>query len=275
MKKTTTSLLTAALAGTLSLATVTETRAAITYETIVQWGELGGEDIVTGEGNKSGQNALGTSYDDTAQVNPLSGTDGYYATSPSERTIDFYGAQSAAFGGGVFVNVGGPADYAQLVANVGPSQFDVMAAWDIKDGFLNSQPGPVLESFTMEWQPRGDANTTVSFLLETSSGWYVTDTVQTVTDGSWSTFTLDVSNYPLAPTETWSSFSSFGVSGGGGAPDLNDIQSVGFFSTTTGNTSWSGLRLRHFEVTAAVPEPSSTALLGLGLSSLLLRRKRS
>jgi len=262
-------LLSAALMG--FIVTAPSVSAAITYETIVQWGELGGEAIVTGAGNKSGQNPLGSSYDDTAQVSPSSGADGYYATSPSERTSAFYGAQSSAFGGGVFVNTAG--DYMQLVANVG-IQFDTMTAWDIKDGFLNSQPGPVLESFTLEYQKRGSAVTDVSFLLETSSGWYVTDTVQTAT-GGWDTFTLDVSNYPLAPTETWSSYSQFGVSGGVGVPDLNDIQSVGFFSTSTASANWDGVRVRHFEVTAAVPEPSSTALLGLGGVALMLRRRRA
>ena len=47
------------------------------------------------------------------------------------------------------------------------------------------------------------------------------------------------------------------------------------FTRNVADDSGEAFAIRDFTLTAAVPEPSSTALLGLGLSSLLLRRKRS
>ena len=47
------------------------------------------------------------------------------------------------------------------------------------------------------------------------------------------------------------------------------------FTRNVADDSGEGFAIRDFTLAAAVPEPSSTALLGLGLSSLLLRRKRS
>ena len=258
------SLLSAALMG--FIATAPSLKAAITYETIVQWGELGGEDIVSDVTN--GQNAFGTTYD-LDEVNPSSGSNGYYITDPSERTSVFHGAQAQAFGGSEFVSNGAPNfDYVQIVAN-STAAFEAMAAWNVSDGFLNSQPGPVLESFDIEFQRRGAGGADISFLLETSNGWYVTDTIGAEDGANWTTFSLD------ADSTTWSSFSGFSVSGGGGSPDFSDIVSVGFRVESDAVSGWDGARVRYFEVTAAVPEPSSTALLGLGGVALLLRRRRS
>ena len=59
----------------------------------------------------------------------------------------------------------------------------------------------------------------------------------------------------------------FTVSGG------NDV-TLTFDPEATGFDGLDQLLLNGFQLTF-VPEPSSTALLGLGLSSLLLRRRRS
>lgn len=61
----------------------------------------------------------------------------------------------------------------------------------------------------------------------------------------------------------------YGTLGGGGADTFGTINFIGGFGELDYTT---GDQIRLLSV---VPEPSSTALLGLGLSSLLLRRKRS
>jgi len=61
----------------------------------------------------------------------------------------------------------------------------------------------------------------------------------------------------------------YGTLGGGGADTFGTINFIGGFGELDYTT---GGQIRLLSV---VPEPSSTALLGLGLSSLLLRRKRS
>ena len=85
-----------------------------------------------------------------------------------------------------------------------------------------------------------------------------------------STLTVDFRGYDFS-TNKGSDIVLFdyGTLGGGGADTFGTINFIGGFGELDYTT---GGQIRLLSV---VPEPSSTALLGLGLSSLLLRRKRS
>ena len=69
------------------------------------------------------------------------------------------------------------------------------------------------------------------------------------------TLTIDVSTLGIAGVSTVGDIDTFFLAFAG--------------NETTGGTTWVD------NLVITVPEPSSTALLGLGLSSILLRRKRS
>jgi hypothetical protein len=112
----------------------------------------------------------------------------------------------------------------------------------------------------------------VSFLMEDSLGqWHISQTFTEVLSDDYVTVSQ------AAADMSWNLYTPFvtGVDsiGASSSPLLTDVNSVGYYVDHT-STLVGGMRVRYFQVTAA-PEPSSTALLGLGGLALMLRRKRS
>ena len=265
------------LHAALLLALIAVATSAAHAATIVQWGAQGGDTgVVTSTGSGP---VTPSTYTASTLYNP-SGTLGYNDTDPA-RTNKFSGAATKNQNNNFVENANG--DYIQLLANMGTDPdpatrfYEGMLAWDGGAGgsgqsaFLTNDGQ--LESFHVEFVRRGTANTpTVSFLLETTAGWYISDQSATNSSSTYTVFDANIASL------TWTGFSQFGVSAGVGAPDTTDFVSVGFYLSDTNDTTntFSGGYIRNFEVTAtAIPEPSSTALLGLGGLAFALRRRRA
>ena len=250
---------------TLSIGVAALAAMAITSQaaTIVKWGESGGDTtIVTGNGNGTVSTTYTGSY-----INPADGSSGY-STSVAGQTREYYGAISQT--GSVFgiVSLAG-GDQIQMVKNFSNNggSLDSMVAWESPD-FLTSDRE--LASLTMEFETRGGNGSTANYLIETTAGWY--QSVQTFTDDNLTTINTNIGDL------TWTAFTGFGITDttGGAGADTDNIVSVGAYfnsSIDAGGGNWTGAKLQYFEV-IAVPEPSSTALLGLGGLALILRRRK-
>jgi hypothetical protein len=236
-------------------------------DTIVHWGVAGGDtEILTAGSNTKGQVQFPAIYDPATLVNPAD-TIGGYDVDAVGRTNVFSGADNGNFSNTFSDNAAG--DYMQLINNFGrdtAGTFLSMVAWE-SSGFLTGVG--TLESYQLEFRTRdnGDAST-ATFLLETSSGWYVSDqTFVSSTNANYVQVNENIADL------TWAGFNGFQVTAGTGPADISDIQSVGFYSSTDSLSGFSGNFVRHFEVTT-IPEPSSSALLGLCGFALLMRRRR-
>ncbi|MDH4203528.1 MAG: hypothetical protein OEV87_11635, partial [Phycisphaerae bacterium] len=213
---------------------------------IVKWGQAGGDtEILTAGTNTAGQNPFPAVYDPAALVNPADGTNGYDVNAAG-RTNEFSGAYSNTNTTPVFVN-NAAGDYMQLVYNgdFTAAPFETMVVWDSSEFLAQGSSSP-LEELSVEFREKSSSNVpTVSFVVETSAGWYVTDQTDT-TDQTYKSFILD------AATATFSGFNKFGLTAGSGQPDLSDIQSVGVLSSTT-NTAvgWTGTFIRYVNVVAS------------------------
>jgi hypothetical protein len=255
MKKTTTSLLTAALAGTLSLATTTETRAiTITLDptTLNRLTDDQGDDsedpqvnLTTfstwdnaGQAQKS--TLLYTSAQDfidamNSQLSAGLQNKGYIITSATLQV----GADAPASNG----------DSYQDAANVYVLDTDMTDYVSAQASFDEKSTGTGWTSGEFSNADYGDSASIGTGVITTTdipnnrgyTTFTLTDTVQSWVDGN------------LADTLVF-------------APE----NGVAFFNSETNiaNVEWT-------LTFTAVPEPSSTALLGLGLSSLLLRRRRA
>jgi hypothetical protein len=227
------------------LAVFTVVAAASTFD-IVKWGQAGGDlQILTVDGNLRGQNPFPAVYNPATLVNPADGINGYDVNAFG-RTNEFSGAFSNTNTTPVFVgNAAG--DYMQLVYNgdFTVTPFETMVAWDSSQ-FL-AQGSSQLEELTVEFRERSTSNVpTVSFVVETSAGWYVTDQIDSMNGSTYKSFILD------AASATFSGFNKFGVTAGSGQPDLSDLQSVGVFSSTTGTViGWTGTFVRYINVVAS------------------------
>lgn len=141
-----------------------------------------------------------------------------------------------------------------------------------------------------------DATTSISIALGSDAIQLGTARYAVLDAGQWylsnTTFSIDGGTHTLSSsgTEQWGAFNPLGTGGGsslvgtglGVAPSsfsaisLNDVQGFGLWVTNSGNAI-------DFEVTgftattvAAIPEPSSLALVGLGLGVVgFIRRKRA
>ena len=116
----------------------------------------------------------------------------------------------------------------------------------------------------------GDFSTTIFTLDSALAGVSAVNNTGALNLDALSTLTVDFRGYDFS-TNKGSDIVLFdyGTLGGGGADTFGTINFIGGFGELDYTT---GGQIRLLSV---VPEPSSTALLGLGLSSLLLRRKRS
>ncbi len=212
---------------------------AVQADTIVKWGESGGDDtIVTANANGT----YGTTYTGT-YVSPADGVSGY-STNVAGQTRNYYGAMDPS-GNPFGLNENGGAggtDAIQMVKNFGGAGGSVesMIAWESPD-FLTSDRQ--LASFAMEFATRGGTSK-ARYLIETSAGWYQSD--QELTDDDYTIISNAVGDL------TWSSFGLFGVTGGGATPaNPDNIVSVGaYFTSTLASGNWTGAKLQYFEVTA-------------------------
>ena len=211
---------------------------------IVNWGVSGGDTaIVTGTAVSAP--GLTSIY---GLVSPADGAAGYDLNAAGQ-TRTFYGAMSENWT--KVINEGVP-DYMQLVHN-GDGAADVltsMIAWESQD-FLTSDSE--LENMTVQYESRGGDSTAAYFLIETTDGWY--KSIQ-------SDSTTETRNYRTwtqgAGVLTWGAFSEFGVTGGTGAADITDIQSVGmYFSSVNTSANFFGTKIEYVNVTAsgAVNQP--------------------
>ncbi len=216
--------------------------------TIVQWGAQGGDTgIVTSSG--SGQNSTPSTYAPATLYNPASPNLGYNDVD-SARCNKFGGAATKNQNNNFVNNAAG--DYIQLLANMGAfGYYEGMLAWNGGAGasgqsaFLTSDEQ--LESFHVEFKQRSsDNNPVVSFLLETTAGWYISDQTATNSSSTYTVFDKDIADL------TWTGYGQFGVTAGAGtAPDTADIVSVGLYlEDTNGGGNFSGGYIRNFEVTA-------------------------
>ncbi|MHC4906092.1 MAG: putative Ig domain-containing protein, partial [Planctomycetota bacterium] len=214
---------------------------------IVKWGETGGDtQILNVVGNTAGQNPLPTVYDPATLVNPADGTNGYDVNAAG-RTNVFSGAKNSTNTTAVFAdNAAG--DYMQLVYNgdCTVTPHETMVVWDASEFLVQGSSSP-LEELSVEFKEKASSNVpTVSFVVETSAGWYVTDQTDTQDGSTYKSFILD------AATATFSGFNKFGVTAGSGQPNLSDVQSVGVLSSTTNTViGWTGTFIRHIKVVAS------------------------
>ena len=217
-------------------------------DTIVKWGDVPADtEIVTA--NARGLNQLEATYDEAAIGSPEDGTNDY-TLGVAGQTRTFYGAMSSANNVPIIHNNGG-GDRIQMVHNFGgsPGTLTSMVAWQTSD-FLAS--GRSLDSMTVSYASRGGDGTTVSFLVETTSGWYQSDQTDLNDAGTYADFSGTNGNL------TWSPFSEFGVTGGVGAADTTDILSVGLYSSSTNTSSnFIGGLVSYFEVTTLPDSPGS------------------
>jgi len=204
--------------------------------TIVEFGASGGSEMVTANANPA---SIPTTYSTASYLSPADGTGGY-STNVAGQTRNYYGAMDPVHLFGLGNGGGETGDAIQMVKNFSGAggSIESMIAWQ-EDDFLTSDRA--LESFDMEFATRGGASK-ARYLIETAAGWYQS---QEFTNDDWTSTSNHVADL------TWSAFSLFGVSGGGGTADTNNIVSVGaYFTSTLASGNWTGAKLQYFKVTA-------------------------
>jgi len=239
--------------------------------TLVHWGESGGDTGIV-PANTTG--SLSTTYTDGASINPTVGAS--YYPSNTDRTPTYNGAHTNSGTSHQMQDRTTPGDR-MFIQGSGAVGVEAMFAWESGVHTLSSSTGYKDYNFTWEGQLRSDADTgLMRFLLEDSAGqWHISQSFSVTAvpnDSGLDSFSGSASSL------TWSSYTPFSAGvdtiGAGSTPDLVSAQSFGFYVESTGTIANTGIAMEYFQVNA-VPEPSSTALLGLGGLALMLRRKRS
>ena len=242
--------------------------------TLVHWGEPGGDTGIV-SGNQTGTDQ--TTYNETDEDNPAVGAS-YYPSATGRNPLFNVTTSTTSFSIGIDNDAAGTsAGSDNLIVRMNTSGVAQQAMVSWTDGtHMTSLQQPYEDNltFTIEGKRRnsGTSALTVRFVMEDSLGqWYVSQAYTELLSDDY------VSLSQTAADMSWNLYTPFvaGVDSVGAAssPSFLDVNSVGYYVDHT-SAAVGGLRVRYFQVTA-VPEPSSTALLGLGLSSLLLRRKRS
>ena len=191
---------------------------------IVQLGARGGtRDMVTSSG--SGQNSTPSTYDAQTLYNPLAPALGYTGdafggAATKNQNSNWVNDVTTNSRNGRITDTG--FDYIQVLANMGTSTnqaerfYEAMLVWDggaNGSGQSAFRSTDEIDAFHIEFKARGTPTpTTVSFLLETAAGWYVTDQTVTETGVGYTTFDANIADL------TWTGFSQFGVTAGAGAP---------------------------------------------------------
>ena len=237
--------------------------------TLVHWGESGGDTGIV-PANTTG--SLSTTYTDGASINPTVGAS--YYPSNTDRTPTYNGAHTTSGTTHQMQDRTAPGDR-MFIQGSGAVGVEAMFAWESGVHTLSSSTGYKDYNFTWEGQLRSGSDTgSTRFLLEDSAGqWHISQSFSVTAPASG----LD-SFSGSASSLSWSSYTPFSAGvdtiGAASTPDIVSAQSFGFFVESTATISNTGVAMEHFLVTA-VPEPSSTALLGLGGLALALRRRRS
>ena len=244
--------------------------------TLVHWGESGGDGNIVTAGTTG---SLSTTYTDGASLNPTVG--GSYYPSNTDRTPTYNAAHTTSVSA-QDIQDRTPGDRLLFRGGPGGTPVETMFAWEDGVHTLNSSTGYKDYNFTWEGHLRSTGVIgAMNFLLEDSMGqWHISQSFSLTSSDSSSLDSFSGS----ASSLTWSLYTPFGTGGNaagvdtigaGTSPDLVSAQSFGFYTEAVhATTANSGVALNYFQVTA-VPEPSSTALLGLGGLALMLRRKRS
>ena len=121
-------------------------------DTVVKWGEPGGDAGITTEKTRSGKNLPGPTYDVSNPLNPADGVGGYDLNAAGQ-TRTFYGATSVAQRLNV-VNEDRNGDHLQLVSRADSTAgtYSSMTAWKASDFLAGVRE---LESMSVEVASRG------------------------------------------------------------------------------------------------------------------------
>ena len=235
---------------------------AATNITLVQWGESGGAtDIVTTTTSDLGTNTTETTFTPGDVDSPSSG---YYPNN-SGRNPDFNVAGTSAATWSIKVEDNASGDTITFSA-VDDDSNDSIVIWE------NFTPmTAVLDyTFSLDSAKSGSIEVTeYNFVMQDGAGdWYIQSS------GTWwgNDSTINASDI------TWHDYTPY--SGGSDSigdepksPTIAGAQAFGYRQELTFGFNPTH-DVSYFQVMAVVPEPSSTALLGLGGLAMALRRKR-
>lgn len=225
---------------------------AVLPVTMVQWGAIGGENIVTADTEPSSKPP--DTYNPDTVISPAIGGNGYYITDSENRTPTFYGADNVGDGQTDFRIIQGTTDTVRMRAyNSAGNTVEAMYVWQNQD-FLT--PGKTTVA-NFSFNCSSSEAVTNRWLVEKSSQFYISQ--ETFGTGLVETNASELS---------WNVFTPF--SGGTaviGAPatvTLHDVDSVGAYVAATRTTAGTGyltiFNINYFAV-QGIPDPVGTVIV--------------